>query len=286
MVKNLREYIKEAEQNKTAIGHFNISNLEILWSVFNAARSLELPVIIGVSEGERDFIGLRQAVALVKSLREEYNYPIFINADHSYSFERVRAAIDAGCDMVIFDGAELPIDKNIEETKKCVEYARKTNPDILVEGELGFIGKSSKLIEELPKGVSLETQTNPTDAIRFVKETEIDLFAPSVGNVHGLIKSGNPNLIIERIKAIKDAVKIPLVLHGGSGISDKDFQEAIASGIEMVHISTELRLAYQNSLKLSLQENPDETTPYKIMKPVVLAVEKVVDHKLRVFNKI
>src|SRR3989344_2179273 len=143
-MKTLRECVQEAGEKKVAIGHFNISNTEGLWGAFRAAQGLGVPVIIGVSEGERDFIGVRQAVALVKSLRDEYDYPIFINADHTYSFEKVKETVDAGFDSVIFDGAKLSFEENVKITKQCVEYARSVNPEIIVEGELGFIGTSSK----------------------------------------------------------------------------------------------------------------------------------------------
>jgi fructose-bisphosphate aldolase class II len=283
-MKTLKEYIQIAEEKKVAIGHFNISNIETLWAIFNAARSINVPVIIGVSEGERNFIGVKQAAELVISIREEFDYPIFINADHSYSFERVRDAVDAGFDAIIFDGAELPFDENVKEVFRCVEYVKKTRPNVLVEGELGFIGKSSQVLESIPSGVTGETQTTPEDAKKFVEESGIDLLAPSVGNIHGIIKSGNPKLNIERIRDIRQAAGVPLVLHGGSGISDEDFKNAINAGISVIHINTEIRVAYQKALKLSLQDNPDETTPYKIMKPVVNEMYKVVETKLRLFN--
>ena len=283
-MKTLKEYIQIADEKKVAIGHFNISNIETLWAIFNAARSINVPVIIGVSEGERNFIGVKQAAELIISIREEFDYPIFINADHSYSFERVRDAVDAGFDMVIFDGAELPFDENVKEVFRCVEYVKKTRPNVLVEAELGFIGKSSQVLESIPSGITEETQTAPEDAKRFVEESGIDLLAPSVGNIHGIIKSGNPKLNIERIRDIRQAAGVPLVLHGGSGISDEDFKNAINAGISIIHINTEIRVAYQKALKLSLQDNPDETTPYKIMKPVVNEMYKVVETKLRLFN--
>ena len=120
MIISLREVIRKAEETKTAVGHFNISTVDQLWAIYHAAKGLNVPVIIGVSEGERDFLGVKQAVLLVKSIREEFNYPIFINADHTYSFERVKEAIDAGFDSVIFDGAKLLMDENIKITKQCV----------------------------------------------------------------------------------------------------------------------------------------------------------------------
>ena len=286
-MQNLREIIKQAEEKKVAIGHFNISNIEGLWGIFRAARGLGLPVIIGLSEGERKFIGARQAAALVKSLREEYDYPIFINADHCYSFDSVKEAVDAVYDAVIFDGAKLPADENIKITKQCVEYARSVNPDIIVEGELGYIGESSKLLEKIPEGVSAENLTTSEEAKEFVAETGADLFSPSVGNIHGMLKHAhNPKLNIDRIREIKKAVSVPLVLHGGSGISDEDFTDAIKAGISVVHINTEIRLAYKNAVKLSLQESADEIAPYKFMRPAEEAVQKVVEKRLKLFNNI
>lgn len=287
MNNNLKQVLEDARENKRAVGHFNIANLEVLRGIFNAAKKLNLPVIIGVSEGERDFIGIKQSVALVKSLREEFDYPIFINADHTYSFERVKEAIDAGFDSVIFDGAKLPIEENIKITKECVDYARSVNSNILIEGELGYIGQSSKLLDEVPEGVSLDQLTTPEDAKRFVEETGVDLFSPSVGNIHGMLKnSPNPDLNIDRIKEIRKVVGVPLVLHGGSGISDDNFKEAVEAGISLIHISTEIRVAYKEALKKSIEENPDEVAPYRIMAPVISAVEDKVNQRLRLFNGI
>lgn len=284
-MKTLREYIAEAEEKKVAIGHFNFSNIEGLWGIFNAAKSLDVPIIMGVSEGERDFVGIKQAVALVKSLREEYKYPVFLNADHTYSFNRIKEAVDAGFDAVIFDGVKLSYDENVKTTKQCVDYAKSVNPDIVVEAELGFIGTSSKVLEKIPEGVSEETMTKPENAKRFVEETGIDLLAPSVGNIHGMIKTGNPKLDTERIKEVREAAGVPLVLHGGSGVSDKDFVKAINSGISIVHINTEIRVAYQEALKLSLEETK-EIAPYKYLKPAVEAIQKVVESRLKLFNGI
>src|SRR3989338_2403482 len=222
-MKTLREYIKEAEEKKVAIGHFNISNLEALHAIYNAAKKLNVPVVIGVSEGEESFVGREEAVALVKSIRERDQYPIFLNADHHYSFERVKDSIDAGFDAVIIDAVELPLEENIAVTKKCVDYARKIGRDVLVEAELGFIGKSSKILDEIPKGVSAETMTTPEDAKSFVDATGVDMLAPSVGNIHGIVKTGNPRLHPERVKEIRDATGVPLVLHGGSGTINDDF---------------------------------------------------------------
>jgi len=284
-MKALREYINEAKEKKIAIGHFNISNLEALWGIFNSAKNLNVPVIIGVSEGEEDFVGTEQAVALIKSFRDTYNYPIFLNADHHYSFDRVKRAIDAGFDSVIVDGAKLSYAENVELTKKCVEYARSSGRDVFVEGELGYIGQSSKILDGIPEGVSLENLTTAEEATKFAKETGIDALAPAVGNIHGLFKGGkDPRLNIERIKEISMATGLPLVLHGGSG-NEEDFVMAIDAGINVIHINTEIRVAYKNGLKQSLVENPDEVAPYKILKPAMLSVQKSVEEKLKIFSK-
>ncbi len=288
-MKTLREYITDAVEKKVAIGHFNISNMEGLWGVFNAARKLNVPVIIGVSEGERDFVGVRQVAVLVKSLREEFDYPIFLNADHTYSFDRVKEAIDAGFDAVIFDGAKLSFEENVALATQCVDYARSVGRDVLVEGELGFIGQSSKVLDEIPAGVLLDEHslTDPVKAKEFVDQSHVDMLAPAVGNFHGMLRGGvDPKLNIARIKEISLSTGVPLVLHGGSGNSDDDFRAAIENGVAIVHINTELRVAYKQGLQKGLADNPDEIAPYKFLKSAVEAVEAVAEAKLKVFNGI
>lgn len=283
-MKTLKEYIKEAGEKGVAIGHFNISNLEGLHAIYNAAKKLDLPVIIGLSEGEEKFVGRAEAVALVKALRERDNYPIFLNADHHSSFESVKACIDAGFDMVIIDGAKLSFEENVKVTKQCVEYARSINPNILVEAELGYIGSGSDIKDAIPEGAGILTTAE--DAKKFVSDTGIDLFAPSVGSIHGLIKSGKPHIAAGVVKEIKAATGVPLVLHGGSGLRDEDFTNAIKAGISIVHINSELRLAYRDAVKKLIDENPNEITPAKILQPAVDAMEKIVEARLKLFNNI
>lgn len=289
-MKTLRECVKEAEDKGVALGHFNISNLEAFHAIYNAAKKLNVPIVIGLSEGEEEFVGSEEGVALVRAVRARDNYPIFINADHHYSFESVKKAINAGFDAVIIDLVKLPLEENIKITKQCVDYARevskKENRDILVEAELGFIGTSSKIIDKIPEGVSEATMTTPEEARKFVEATGIDLLAPSIGNVHGMVKTGNPRLHPERVKAIREACGIPLVLHGGSGSMNEDFISCIKAGISTVHINTEIRIAFTNALRKSLAENPEENTPYKYLPPTIEAVEAVVEARLKLFNGI
>ena len=280
----LRETIIDARSKNTAIGHFNISTLDGAWAVVDAARELKVPVIIGVSEGERDYVGVRQVAAIVKTIREERGQAIFLNADHTYSFDRVKEAIDAGFDAVIFDGAQLALEENIKVARQCVDYARKCGRDVIVEGELGFIGTSSKILDAIPEGAAVGEAmlTKPEDAIRFVRETGIDLLAPAVGNIHGIVRGGDPALNIKRVKEISDAVDIPLVLHGASGNTALDIRNTVKSGAAIVHVNTELRVAYRSGLMKSLSENPDEVAPYKFLRPAKLAMQKVVEEKLHI----
>src|ERR1035437_830245 len=132
-MKTLREYVKEAEEKGVAIGHFNISNLEGFHGVYNAAKKLNVPVIIGLSEGEEDFVGRSEAIGMIKEIREKDKFPIFLNADHHYSFERVKLAIDADFDSVIFDGANLSFEENVKITKQCVDYAKSSGKEVLIE---------------------------------------------------------------------------------------------------------------------------------------------------------
>lgn len=290
MNKTLMDYIKEAEDKGVAIGHFNVSNIEGLHGVYNAAKKLNLPIIIGVSEGEKEFIGIDEISTLIKMIRERDNYPIFLNADHHYTFESVQKTLDTGFDSAIIDAVKLPLEENISLTKKCVDYAKevseKYGKDILIEAELGFIGQSSKLLDKIPEGIGEETMTKPEDAKYFVEKTGIKLLAPSVGNIHGIVKGGNPRLDIKRIKEIREACGVPLVLHGGSGITDEDFKDAIRAGISVIHINTEIRVAYKKGIEESIKEEPNEIAPYKFLKKSIEEIEKVVEARLKLFNHI
>jgi len=285
-MKTLRHALKDAHEKRTALGHFNVGNLEMFQGVVAAAKEAKLPVIVGVSEGERDFFGVKNIVALVAAARRD-GVEVFLNADHTYSVDRVKEAVDAGFDAVIFDGAKLPLAENILATRECVEYARMKNPDILIEGEVGYIGEGSKVIETIPEGAAIteEAMTKPEEAERFVKETGVDLLAPAVGNIHGMLaRAKNPDLSISRIEKIARATGIPLVLHGGSGISDDDFRKAILAGMHIVHISTELRVAYREALEEALNEKKDELAPYKYGKKGVEAVRAIVERRLKLFD--
>ncbi len=292
---NLKSVIEDARTSGIAVGHFNISDSVGLRAVFAVAQNLsaeagqKIPLIIGTSEGEREFIGPAQAVALVRSLREEHNYPIFLNADHTHSREAAIAAARAGYDAVLFDGSKLPFEENVRQTREVVEEVKAVDQNIIVEGEVGYIGSSSKILKEIPADAAISENmlTTPDEARKFVEETAVDLFAPAVGNLHGMLAGApNPSLNIERISAILKSISVPLVLHGGSGLRDEEFTQAIAAGVSVVHISTEIRAAWRKALDESLRNSADEISPYRVFAPVTAAMMRVVERRLRLFQKL
>jgi fructose-bisphosphate aldolase, class II len=286
-MQTLKNVLQQAQQRGVAIGHFNISDLVLLKAVFAAAQELKLPVIVGASEGERAFIGVRQIVALVESLRDEFDFPIFLNADHTHSLAHAEEVAKAGFDSIVFDLSALPWEENVRQTREAVVALKAINPSILIEGEIGDIGTGSEIHESMPdlsKGL-----TSPEQAKQFVEETRVDILAPAVGNMHGMISSMvrgdvKKRLDIERIAAIKKATQMPLTLHGGSGTNDDDFRKAIAAGINIIHINTELRVAWRRSLEASLAKQPGEVVPYKSLPPVVEAVKEVASSRMALFN--
>lgn len=286
-MKSLLDVLRQANEKKVAVGHFNISDLVALKAIFQAAQKLNLPVLIGVSEGEREFIGISQVAALVSSLRNEYNYPIFLNADHTHSLDKVKEIVIAGFDEVLFDGSKLTLEENIKQTKQAVKIAKSINPNILVEGEIGYIGASSEIVDRVPEeSLSL---TTPEEAKRFVEETGVDVLAPAVGNMHGLLKSmltgeTHKKLNIPLISKIKQATGKFMTLHGGSGTADEDFVSAIKSGMTIVHINTEIRVAWRKGVEEGLRQNPEEVAPYKILPQAILKIEQIVESRLKLFN--
>src|SRR5262245_9592583 len=284
----LRDVLKQTQKNGVAIGHFNIADLVLLKAVFASARELKVPVLVGASEGEREFMGVRQVAALVRSLREEFDFPIFLNADHTHSLASAVGAAQAGFDAIVFDASALPFEENVSKTKEAVQALKSINPAILVEGEIGDIGTGSEIHEKAPdlsKGL-----TSPEEAKQYVESTGIDILAPAVGNMHGMLQSmvqgeTKKRLDIARIAQINSAARVPLTLHGGSGTDDEDFRQAIAAGINIVHINTELRVAWRRGLEEGLLKQPHEVVPYKILPFVVDSVRQVARSRLRLFNR-
>jgi fructose-bisphosphate aldolase class II len=283
----LRDVLEQAQQKRIAVGHFNVADLVLLKAVFSAAQELKVAAMVGVSEGEREFMGVRQIAALVRSLREEFDFPIFLNADHTHSLAKAVEAAKAGFDAIVFDLSALPFERNVRETKAAVEALKTINSSILVEGEIGDIGTGSEIHQNVPdlsKGL-----TTPEEAKQFVESTGVDILAPAVGNMHGMVQSmvhgeTRKRLDVERIGRIKSAAQVLLTLHGGSGTDDGDLRNAIEAGINIVHINTELRVAWRRGIEEGLAQQPDEVVPYKILPCAVESVKRVVSSRLQLFN--
>ena len=301
----LREHMAEAKKEGWAIGHFNFSTADQLRAIVEAAAELKVPVMAATSEGEADFVGRDQAVALVRSYQKE-GYDVFLNADHHKSWETAKAAIDAGYDSVLIDASRLPFEENIALTKKVVDYAlevaKSSGREIPVEGELGYLKGNSEVQKKVE--ISREDYTKPEEAKDFVVRTGIDRLAIVFGNIHGIVKevimvaaptpegagaptkaSGEEHLDIETLENIAVAVPgITLVLHGASGLKDDEVRAAIQNGIANVHINTELRVAYHEALEGELEKEPGQTTPYKFLGPSYEATKKIVLEKLKLFG--
>ena len=283
----LRDVLTRMEKESAALGHFNVADQVLIKAVVAAAEETKLPVIIGASEGEREFFGARELAALVKSLRQETDVPVFLNADHTHSLAKAVEAAEAGYDSVVIDFSALPIDENVARTKETVEAIKAINPAIIAEGEIGNIGTGSEIHETAQGDPS--TLTKPEEAREFVEATGIDVLAPAVGNMHGMLKSmvqgkAKKHLDVERIAQIKREAGVFLTLHGGSGTDDEHFRKAIAAGISIIHINAELSVAWRQSLADGLARDPNEIVPYKILQPVVDAVKRVVISRLRLFH--
>jgi len=290
----LYKFIKEAEDKRVAIGHFNFSDIAGLKGIISATRSvsdefhLNLPVCLGTSEGESGYLGVRVASSVVREFKRG-DTPVFLNGDHIHSLEKLKEMVEAGYDSAVFDVSKLPFSQNIELTREAVKLAKSINPDFLIEGEISYVGGSSKLLEDFPEDARIvpESLTSPEDAKKFVDETGVDLIAPAIGSIHGILKHmPNPRIDFNRIKAIKKATPAPIVLHGGSGLRDEDFVQAIYAGVSIVHINTEIRLAWRKGIESALKTDEDEVAPYKIFPKAEDAIRQIVAERLKLFNKL
>lgn len=270
-----------------ALGHFNFATADMLRGIVEASKEAgALAVMVGTSEGEADFVGLKEAVALVGAMREELNFPVFLNADHFKSFEKSKEAIDVGYNSIIIDASKLPNEENIALTKQVVDYAREIstyrNIEISVEGELGYLRGSSEIQTKIE--ISPADYSKPEEVADFVSRTGVDSMAIVFGNIHGIVTEQEEKLDIEHFKKIVAVEPRPYyVLHGASGLKDDDVSAAIKAGIVNVHFNTELRVAYKEGMHKVFHEKPQETTPYKYLAPAVEEVKKIVSQKIRLF---
>lgn len=281
-MQTLREALEDARSKRIALGHFNIADSNMFRAIKQAAKKSGMPAVVGVSEGEREFLGVREAVALVAAARLD-GVELFLNADHTHTIDKVKEAIDVGFDSVIFDGSHLPFEENVKQTREAVTYAKASGRDVLIEGELGMIGSGSEVLDAPPADIDKDL-TDPQQAALFARETGIDLIAPAVGNMHGVLRSGAlQKLDTHRIEEIAEATGLPVVLHGGSGSSDADFVASAKAGAALIHISTDLRVAYRKGIEQGLQQLAEEVAPYKYIGPGTVAVESLVEKFIKLF---
>jgi len=281
-MKSLKYYFQKSQNEKFAIGQFNFSDFTQVKGIVAIAEKSQSPIILGTSEGESKFFGLNEAVAIRDTLRQRTGLPIFLNLDHGKTFEYIKTAIDAGYDMVHFDGSNLSLVENIEKTNQVIKYAKWRG--VLVEGEVGKIGNDSSKIYAEKLEIKEENLTKSNDVELYLRDAKVDVLAVGIGNFHGVQTSGlNPNLKIDVLKKIKDvANNTGLVLHGGSGTPDKDIKEAILNGIVKININTELRSAFTKGLKLAI--SGDEIVPYKYLIYAQKEVEKIIETKIALFG--
>lgn len=279
MIVSTKEMLEKAFQSHSAIVQFNINNLEWTKFILEKCNEMQKPVILGVSESAIHYMGgYHVVVNMIKGLISDLKIviPVAIHLDHGSSIESCQKAIEAGFTSVMIDASKYDIETNIKITKKVVEVAHPNK--VTVEAEIGRVG-----------GVEDQTASevyyaNVEESYRLVKETNIDSLAPAVGNVHGLYK-GDPKLNFELMQQISQKVKIPLVLHGGTGIDEERIKKAISCGIAKLNINTELQLAWSNAIRKYLDENKDIYDPRKIIQSGENAIKEVIENKLHLLEQ-
>ena len=279
MLVNAKKMLEEAKLKKIAIPHFNINNLEWTKYILEECDNLNTPVILGVSEGAIKYMGGYNVVSfMVRSLLIDLNIeiPVCLHLDHGSSFESCKKAIDTGFTSVMIDASKYELEKNIEITKKVVEYANKK--DVTVEAEIGHIGGTE---DEIVNEIGFATVE---ECKKLVDATNIDSLAPALGSVHGLYK-GEPNLDFERMKQISEETNLPLVLHGGTGLSNDDLKKAIQAGTCKININTELQITWSNDVRKYLSENKEIYDPRKIINSGEKAIKNSVKNIIDILQK-
>lgn len=279
-----RDWFERAERESFAIGAFNVDSLDIFKAVCLAGQRKKSPVIAEFSQGEVEYFGLKNIVDLVKNAKEDYGVPILLNLDHAKDVDDCLEAVEAGFDLVHFDGSALSFEENVTKTKEVVDAAHKAN--LTVEGEINCLpGSSAVHGEEIDVEEVKKSFTDPSKAAKFVEETGVDIFAAVFGNVHGTFPN-QPDLDIELIGKVSKAIPNTfLSMHGGSGIPADQVKEAVkVGGIVKVNINTEIRQAFVDALATKVSEEPRQYTYYKIADDLVGAVAAVVEGKIEVFG--
>lgn len=275
---DLKTYFQKARSEGFALGAFNAGNLEIASAIFQAARDTNTPVIIETSPNELAHFGLDNFLAVINNFRKK-ELQVWTNLDHGQSLEDCQKAIEAGFDMIHFDGSKLPIEENIKITQALSQAAHSKG--VLVEAEIDHVPGESKPHEE-GEEVSYSSFTDSQKAADFVQQTDCDILAVFIGNLHGTYEH-EQRLDIERLSLLKENANCYFSLHGGSGLFPEDVKAAIKNGVVKVNINTELRTVYRSTLE-NVLKGSDEVAIYKIMPPVMAAVTDVVEEKIKLFS--
>jgi len=269
----MKRKFEEINIENKALLATNFYNFETLKGILSAAKDQNSPIILQLTKSSIDYLGLENAVSMAKTGLKSFGVKGWVHLDHGPSVELVEACLKAGFDSVMYDGSELPLEENIANTRKVVAMAKEY--DVNVEAELGYIAKLGQAKDKVE-------YTRAEDALYFAQETGINTLAVAIGTAHGFYKE-RPKLDFERLKEIKEAVKIPLVLHGGSGVPVEDVRKAIKYGICKVNVATELKNIFMQTLKIQLSET-DEIDLRKVFPPATNAVKELVIEKLKMVN--
>lgn len=262
--------LKKARQEHYAIPAFNIHNLETMQVIVETVAELQSPVILAGTPGTYCYAGTENIIAIAEALSKKHKVPLAVHLDHHEEYDDIVKKINSGIRSVMIDGSHFPFEENIALVKRVVDYAHRY--DVSVEAELGRLGGVE---DDLVVDAKDALYTNPKQAVEFIKRTGIDSLAIAIGTAHGLYKS-EPKLDFDRLSEIRSMVDIPLVLHGASGVPDKDVRECIQRGICKVNVATELKIAFSDALKHYFIENPNANDPRHYMKPAKAAMKEVV----------
>ncbi len=270
--------LDKAQREGYGVGAFNANNMEIIQAIIQAAEAENSPVIMQASQGAIRYAGLEFITGMVRIAAENSPVPVALHLDHGTDFDQVIRCIRSGFSSVMYDGSQLPLEENIAMTKKILEVA---NPiGVSVEAELGKIGGTE---DDVHVDALQATYTDPEEARYFVEQTGIKSLAIAIGTAHGQYK-GEPKLDLERLAAIRDLIKIPIVLHGSSGVPDEAIRQAISLGVCKVNIDTNIREAFVGEMRKVMADKPAEIDPRQILGPARQATIEIIREKMRLFG--
>jgi len=276
-----QEILEKAKNEGYALGAFNAGDLEIIQAIVQAAEGKQKPLIIETSAGEAEHFGIENFLDVVENFQQKTNLQILTNFDHGPGLEECQRVIEAGYNLIHFDGSNLPYEENVKITQALVEQAHQKG--VLIEAEIDKIEGESRFSDETAESVqAIGSYTDPTKAANFVKQTGCDILSVFIGNLHGTY-STPPKLDLERLQMIHQQTSCFLSLHGGSGLLPEEIQKAIKLGVVKINVNTELRIAYKETLE-NVLKGSEEIAIYKIMPPVIAAVQKIVEEKIDLFN--